>query len=145
MAILCVFHVFGCAFICVSFEFILSSCVFTLSSRCYRAHGELKMVSNQHTLKTKGLNPRLHQFAGYFSIPKFQLNNLVIGVIAVWKCRPGGHIETLDPNLCKHGVPKALVGNAGYRTSLRNCERNIKPGCTCRRKFIAMWIWEMLV
>ena len=27
--------------------------MFTLSLRCYRAHGELKMVSNQHIVNTK--------------------------------------------------------------------------------------------
>ena len=35
-------------FICVTFEFPLGSCVFTWSLRCYRGHGELKMVSIQH-------------------------------------------------------------------------------------------------
>ena len=33
-----------------SFEFILGSCVFTLSLCCYPAHDELKMVSNQHIM-----------------------------------------------------------------------------------------------
>ena len=40
-------------FICVSFQFTLSSWVLTLSLRCYRAQSELKMVSNQHIVKTK--------------------------------------------------------------------------------------------
>ena len=40
-------------FICVSFKFTLGSCVFTLSLCCYRAHGKLKMVSNQHIVNTK--------------------------------------------------------------------------------------------
>ena len=39
-------------FICVSFEFILGPCVFTLRLRCYQSHGELKMVSNQHIMNT---------------------------------------------------------------------------------------------
>ena len=44
----CVFHVFGC----VLSEFTVGSCVFTLSLRCFRAHGELKMVSNQYIVNT---------------------------------------------------------------------------------------------
>ena len=40
-------------FICVSFEFTLGSCVFTLNLRCYRAQCELKIVSNQHIVSTK--------------------------------------------------------------------------------------------
>ena len=32
---------------------ILGSCVFTLILRCYQAHGELKMASNQHIVNTK--------------------------------------------------------------------------------------------
>ena len=40
-------------FICVSPEFVLGSCAFPLSLRCYRAHGEPKMVSNQHIINTK--------------------------------------------------------------------------------------------
>ena len=43
-------------FICVSIGSILGSCVFTLSLRCHRAHGELKMVSNQHIVNTKRKN-----------------------------------------------------------------------------------------
>ena len=39
--------------ICVSFEVMLGSFVLTLSLRCYRAHGELNMVSNQHSMYTK--------------------------------------------------------------------------------------------
>ena len=39
--------------ICLSFEFTLGSCVFTLRLRCYWAHCELKMVSNQHIVNTK--------------------------------------------------------------------------------------------
>ena len=48
----CVFNVFHCALSCVSFEFTLGSCVFTLSLHCHWAHGELKMVSNQHIVKS---------------------------------------------------------------------------------------------
>ena len=40
-------------FICVSFEFALGLVVFTLSLRCYRAHGGLIMVSNLHIVNTK--------------------------------------------------------------------------------------------
>ena len=40
-------------FIGVSFEFTLGSRMSTFSLRCYRAHGELKMVSNQHIVNTK--------------------------------------------------------------------------------------------
>ena len=49
----CVFHacVWLC-FFCVSFEFTLGSCVFTFGLRCYRAHGELKRISNQHIPNT---------------------------------------------------------------------------------------------
>ena len=49
---------FSCVWLCfiyVSFEFTLGSCVFTLSIRCYQAHGELKIVSNQHIVMT--INP----------------------------------------------------------------------------------------
>ena len=48
---------FPCVWLCfisISFDFTLGSCVFTLSLRCYRAHGELKVVSsNQHNMTTK--------------------------------------------------------------------------------------------
>ena len=43
-------------FICVAFKIThinIGLCVFTLSLRCYEAHGELKMVSNQHIVNTK--------------------------------------------------------------------------------------------
>ena len=53
--------------ICVSFEFALGPCVFTLGLRCYWAHVELKMVSNPHAVNTKTLNTRQHQFSGRFS------------------------------------------------------------------------------
>ena len=40
-------------FICVSFEFTLGLCVLTLSWHYYRAHGELRMVSNQLIMNIK--------------------------------------------------------------------------------------------
>ena len=42
-------------FICVTFELTLGSCVFTSSLRCYRAHDELKVVSNQHIVNTPNI------------------------------------------------------------------------------------------
>ena len=47
---------FPCVWLCfisVSFKIILASCVFSLSLSCYRAHDELKMVSNDQTVNTK--------------------------------------------------------------------------------------------
>ena len=56
----CVFCAFGCTLNCVSFEFTFGWCVLTLSLRCYLAHGEHKMVSNQHTVNTQKIpNTRL--------------------------------------------------------------------------------------
>ena len=50
------FHVFRCAvhvYHLRSHIWILGSCVFALSLRCYRAHGELKPVPNRHIVNTK--------------------------------------------------------------------------------------------
>ena len=52
----CVLHVVGCALSMYHLRlhlWILGSCGFILSLRCYWAHGEFKMVSNQHIANTK--------------------------------------------------------------------------------------------
>ena len=53
------------AVLCLPFEIIFSSCVFNLSLRYYRAHGELKMVANHHIVNTwKSWKCPEHQFVG---------------------------------------------------------------------------------
>ena len=52
------------------------SCVLTLSLRCYRGHGELKMVSNQHIVKTK--NPEHPPAAICWA-------RLYFSLLALWK------------------------------------------------------------
>ena len=51
----CVYNVFGCALYVYHLRsqiYILGSCVFILSIRCYRTHGQLNMVLNQHIVNT---------------------------------------------------------------------------------------------
>ena len=50
----CVFGVcFPCVWLCIIWVHIGFVCMFTLSLRCYRAQGELNMVSNQYIVNTK--------------------------------------------------------------------------------------------
>ena len=60
-------------FIC---EFTLGSCVFTLSLRFYRVHGELKMVSNQHIVNTRSPEHTLAPIC--WENLKNWLNNLIL-------------------------------------------------------------------
>ena len=66
-ALMCVFHVFDCALSVYHFSSHWIR-VFTLRLRCYRAPGELKVVSNRHIVNTK--NPE-HKLA-----PICLVNNL---------------------------------------------------------------------
>ena len=50
---------------------ILSSCVFTLSLRCYRAHGGLNMVSTQHVMNTTISRTHASTNLICWAIPKF--------------------------------------------------------------------------
>ena len=71
--------------ICVSFEFILGSCVFTLSLRCFRAHGELKMVSNQHIVNTKNPENTLEPICWVKLCVSFHSHQSIQTGVIVWK------------------------------------------------------------